>query len=322
MAEKRLTIDSAEPLLLFGFNDTYLRRIEAAFPDTQITARGTTVVVRGEEDRIARIEQVLAELVMILGRNGNLTQNDVDTVLAITALGEEGGEAARPLLGARDVILFTPTGGMVKAKTPGQQRLVEVARKNDVVFAIGPAGTGKTYSAVALAVAALKSRQVKRVVLSRPAVEAGERLGFLPGDLRDKIDPYLRPLYDALEEMMTRERLKMAMEDGTVEIAPLGFMRGRTLSNAFVILDEAQNATVPQMKMFLTRLGSGSRAIVTGDATQTDLPSRDLSGLLHARAILDGIEGIGVVEFSKNDVVRHRLVREIVDAYERDGHAV
>ncbi|MBE2186903.1 MAG: PhoH family protein [Rhodothermales bacterium] len=324
MAEKRLTIERAEPLLLFGFNDTYLRRIEAAFPDTQITARGNTVIVRGNDDRIARIEQVLDELVMVLTRNGNLTPNDVDTVLALTVLGDSMGEsgAAASLAGGRDVILFTPTGGMVKAKTPGQQRLVESARQNDVVFAIGPAGTGKTFTAVALAVAALKSRQVKRVVLSRPAVEAGERLGFLPGDLRDKIDPYLRPLYDALEEMMTRERLRQAMDDGTVEIAPLGFMRGRTLSNAFVILDEAQNATVPQMKMFLTRLGAGSRAIVTGDATQTDLPSRELSGLLHARDILDGIEGIGTVAFSKADVVRHRLVREIVEAYERDGVTV
>ena len=315
MAEKRLTIENAEPLLLFGFDDTYLRKIEAAFPDMQITARGNTVVLRGEPERIARIEQVLGELIMLLGRNGNLTQNDVETVLALTAI----GDGARPSVtgGARDVILFTPGGGVVKAKTPTQQKLVEAARSNDVVFALGPAGTGKTYTAVALAVAALKSRQVKKVVLSRPAVEAGERLGFLPGDLRDKIDPYLRPLYDALEEMMSRERLAAALQDGVVEIAPLAFMRGRTLSSAFVILDEAQNATIPQMKMFLTRLGAGSRAIITGDTTQTDLPSRDLSGLVHARRILEGIDGIAVTDFTRADVVRHRLVMDIIEAYER-----
>ena len=316
MAEKRLTVENAEPLLLFGFNDIYLRKIEAAFPDTQITARGNAVVLRGDAERIARIEQVLSELVVLLGRNGNLTENDVETVLALTALGEGERPAA---FGARDVILFTPGGGMVKAKTPGQQRLVEQARSNDIVFAVGPAGTGKTFSAVALAVAALKSRQVKKIVLSRPAVEAGERLGFLPGDLRDKIDPYLRPLYDALEEMMSRERLTAAMQDGIVEIAPLGFMRGRTLNSAFVILDEAQNATQPQMKMFLTRLGANSRAIVTGDATQTDLPSRELSGLVQATHILRDIPGIAFVEFNKSDVVRHRLVMEIIDAYERSG---
>jgi phosphate starvation-inducible protein PhoH len=750
VAEKRLTIENAEPLLLFGFNDVYLRRIEAAFPDTQITARGTTVLLRGEPERLARIEMVLSELVVLLNRNGNLTENDVETVLALTALGD--GERPSAAIGARDAILFTPGGGIVRAKTPGQQRLVEKARGNDIVFAIGPAGTGKcvaadtlvltdrgmveigslaphvtgagdhvplactvhgldgaeaashfydggqaetlrvttrrgyeievtpehpllvlseagtlewrradalrtgdvvalqrgqrffgqrthvgfrtertgphdtatrplalddldpdlayvvgllvgdgcltqaravrftsadpelraafegmarrfglhvtpngpydlqigsrplrdllvhlgcstgtaatkrippailqapepvvvaflqglfdadgsvekrdgavtfstvserlarevqvvllnlgvmatrsvkhgryegrphaswlltmagaeaarfdvrvgfrlerkrarrrlaalanpnldvvphvapwvdaavrlttltralhkrfydyrigrrapsyaalgalvqtleahgaagealahlngllarqlafvevtaltasrarvldltvpgthsfvaggfvchnTYTAVALAVAALKSRQAKKIVLARPAVEAGERLGFLPGDLKDKIDPYLRPLYDALEDMMPRERLAASLQDGTIEIAPLAFMRGRTLNAAFVILDEAQNATVPQMKMFLTRLGAGSRAIVTGDATQTDLPTREMSGLAHARSILEGIEGIAVIEFDRSDVVRHRLVKDIIEAYERDG---
>lgn len=318
VAEKRLTVENAEPLLLFGFNDVYLRRIEAAFPDTQITARGTSVVLRGEPDRIARIEQVLSELVVLLNRNGNLTENDVETVLALTALGDGDRPSAAGAAG-RDAILFTPGGGVVRAKTPGQQRLVEKARGNDIVFAIGPAGTGKTYTAVALAVAALKSRQAKKIVLARPAVEAGERLGFLPGDLKDKIDPYLRPLYDALEDMMPRERLAASLQDGTIEIAPLAFMRGRTLNTSFVILDEAQNATVPQMKMFLTRLGAGSRAIVTGDATQTDLPSRDMSGLAHARGILEGVEGIAVVEFNRGDVVRHRLVKDIIEAYERAG---
>ncbi len=227
MAETRLSIDNAEPLLLFGFNDIYLRRIEAAFPDVAITARGNAVTLRGEPAPMARVEQVLGELVRMLHRNGNLTENDVETVLALSSV--HSGASAREAYtgGARDVILFTHGGGVVKAKTPGQQELVEAARTKDIVFAMGPAGTGKTWTSVALAVAALKSRQVKKIVLSRPAVEAGERLGFLPGDLREKIDPYLRPLYDALEEMLPRERLATAMQDGTIEVAPLAFMRGR-----------------------------------------------------------------------------------------------
>ncbi len=314
MAEKRILIENAEPLLLFGFNDVYLRKIEEAFPQTQITARGNQVYLRGEPDRIARIEQVLDELILLLNRNSNLTENDVETVLALTSV---GGGLGTSTLGSRDVILFTPGGGMVKAKTPGQTKLVEEARQNDIVFAVGPAGTGKTYTAVALAVAALKSRQAKKIVLSRPAVEAGERLGFLPGDLKEKIDPYLRPLYDALEDMMPPEKLRAALDQNAVEIVPLAFMRGRTLNSAFVILDEAQNATAQQMKMFLTRLGVNSRAIITGDVTQTDLPAREMSGLVQARSILEGIEGIGFVDFDKRDVVRHRLVKEIIEAYEK-----
>jgi phosphate starvation-inducible PhoH-like protein len=312
LAEKTLTIEGVEPLLLFGFNDIYLRKIEAAFADTRITARGHHVILRGGEDEIQRIEQILSELTRILTRNGNLTERDVDTVLDLTTVGD-GYQRAD----TTDVILFTPTGGVVKAKTPGQVRLVESARQNDIVFAVGPAGTGKTYTAVALAVSALKSRQVKKLVLSRPAVEAGESLGFLPGDFRDKIDPYLRPLYDALEDMIRREKLSMYLDENTVEIVPLAYMRGRTLSNAFVILDEAQNATAAQMKMFLTRLGPGSRCIVTGDVTQTDLPRRADSGLVHATRVLHGIDGIDFVEFNRGDVVRHRLVMDIIEAYEK-----
>ncbi|HET6567144.1 MAG TPA: PhoH family protein [Rhodothermales bacterium] len=314
MAEKRITIEGAEPLLLFGFNDIFLRRIEAAFPDTQITARGNQVFLRGDQDTIDRIAKVLDELILILNRNGNLTENDVDTVLALFTIGDGVGRAGAD---TRDVVLFTPQGGTIKAKTPNQARLVESARSNDIVFAIGPAGTGKTYTAVALAVSALKSRQVKRIVLSRPAVEAGERLGFLPGDLREKVDPYLRPLYDALEDMIAPDKLRAYMDQNVVEIVPLAYMRGRTLNSAFVILDEAQNATTQQMKMFLTRLGANSRAIITGDTTQTDLPSINLSGLVEARDILEGVEGISFIYFDKNDVVRHRLVKEIIDAYER-----
>jgi phosphate starvation-inducible protein PhoH and related proteins len=313
LAERTLTIERADPLLLFGFNDRFLRKVEDAFAETQITARGNNLLLKGSPDDIERIERIFSELTLILNRNGNLTENDVETVLALSNV----GDGIRQIGDGGDVILFTPSGGMIKSKTPNQARLVESARKNDVVFAIGPAGTGKTYTAVALAVAALKSRQVKRIVLSRPAVEAGERLGFLPGDFREKIDPYLRPLYDALEDMLPRERLTSNMEQNVVEIVPLAYMRGRTLNSAYVILDEAQNATAQQMKMFLTRLGANSRAIITGDITQTDLPTREMSGLVQARSILDGVDGIGFVHFDRDDVVRHRLVKDIIDAYER-----
>ena len=315
MTEKRIVIDKAEPLLLFGFNDIYLKRIELTFPHAQITARGNQVLLKGSDTDLASISRVLEEMTVLLNRNGNLTENDVDTVLALFASGDGASFNAGP--GSHHTVLFTPSGGSVKAKTPNQIKLVESARKNDIVFAIGPAGTGKTYTAVALAAAALKSKQVKRIVLCRPAVEAGERLGFLPGDLKEKVDPYLRPLYDALEDMVPMEKLKSFMENNVIEIVPLAFMRGRTLNAAFVILDEAQNATALQMKMFLTRIGANSRAIVTGDLTQTDLPYREVSGLAQAREILAGIEGIDFVYFDEGDVVRHRLVKEIINAYSR-----
>jgi phosphate starvation-inducible PhoH-like protein len=315
LKEIRIEIDKAEPLLLFGFNDIYLRRIERAFPDAQITARGNQVHLQGDESDIDAVSRILDELIVLLNRNGNLTENDVDTVLALFSSGD-GAPSVLHTEGSHTV-LFTPHGGSVRAKTPNQIRLVESARQNDIVFAIGPAGTGKTYTAVALAVAALKSKQVKRIVLCRPAVEAGERLGFLPGDMKEKVDPYLRPLYDALEDMLPKEKLKTYMENNTVEIVPLAFMRGRTLNSAFVILDEAQNATALQMKMFLTRLGANSRAIITGDLTQTDLPVRDISGLAQARDILQGVAGIDFVYFDDNDVVRHRLVKDIISAYSR-----
>ena len=310
--DRTFEIENAEPLLLFGFNDIYLRKIEGAFPETRIVARGSRLHLRGPEDDLDQIVRVVGELVVILNRNGTLTENDVATVLDLASVGAGG----RPGPGA-DAILFTPSGGAVKAKTPGQVQLVEAARKNDIAFAIGPAGTGKTYTGVALAVSALKSRQVKKIVLCRPAVEAGESLGFLPGDFRDKVDPYLRPLYDALEEMVPREKLRGYMDQNVIEIVPLAYMRGRTLNSAFVILDEAQNATGTQMKMFLTRIGAGSRAIVTGDVTQTDLPNRMESGLVQAREILEGVDGIAFVDFGREDVVRHKLVKDIIAAYER-----
>lgn len=316
MKERRLEIEQAEPLLLFGFNDIYLKSIEAAFPETRIVARDNQVVLQGDDADLNSISRILDEMILLLNRNGNLTENDVDTVLALFSSGD-GAPGAFSRTGSGHTVLFTPHGGSVKAKTPNQIKLVESARSNDIVFAIGPAGTGKTYTAVALAVAALKSKQVKRIVLCRPAVEAGERLGFLPGDLRDKVDPYLRPLYDALEDMLPKEKLKSYMENNTVEIVPLAYMRGRTLNSAFVILDEAQNATALQMKMFLTRLGANSRAIITGDLTQTDLPSRDASGLAQAKDILSGVTGIEFVYFDEKDVVRHRLVKDIISAYSK-----
>ena len=312
--DRTVTVTGAEPLMLFGFNDVYLRKIESAFTETRVVARGDQLKLRGPEDQVDRIERVLGELVLILNRNGNLTENDVDTVLDLARVG-----TGLQRSGGQDAILFTPKGGTIQAKTPGQARLVEAARQQDIAFAVGPAGTGKTYTAVALAVSALKSRQVKKIVLTRPAVEAGESLGFLPGGFRDKVDPYLRPLYDALEDMIEGDKLRSYLERNIVEIVPLAYMRGRTLNSAFVILDEAQNATAGQMKMFLTRLGAGSRAIVTGDASQTDLPSRVTSGLVRARDILEGVDGIGFVDFDKEDVVRHKLVKDIIAAYERAG---
>ncbi|NNF05109.1 MAG: PhoH family protein [Rhodothermales bacterium] len=315
MPEKRIDIEQAEPLLLFGFNDIYLKRIESAFPETRITARGNQVILDGADQALESIERIIDELIILLNRNGNLTENDVETVLALFA--SSNGSRAGTRDRAAHTILYKPSGDSVSARTPNQILLAESARQNDIVFAIGPAGTGKTYTAVAIAVAALKSRQVKRIVLCRPAVEAGERLGFLPGDLRDKVDPYLRPLYDALEDMVPRDKLRTFMEQNTVEIVPLAYMRGRTLSSAFVILDEAQNATALQMKMFLTRLGANSRAIITGDMTQTDLPAREQSGLVQARDILEGVEGIDFVYFDEHDVVRHQLVKDIIKAYSR-----
>ena len=314
LAEKTLTFDQTNPLFIFGAHDVHLRRIEAAFPDTAFFARGNEVQLRGPSQSLDTIERTFDELIAIAGRNGGLTDHDIDTVLTITTT-QSSGPKRHSRIG--DVVLYTSNGRIIRTKTPGQTRMVEAARKNDIVFAIGPAGTGKTYLAVALAVAALKTRRVKRIVLCRPAVEAGERLGFLPGDFRDKIDPYLRPLYDALEEFLPTDRLGTYMDRHSIEIVPLAYMRGRTLNSAYVILDEAQNATAVQMKMFLTRLGVNSCAIVTGDITQIDLSNREQSGLVEVMDILHDIDGIAFVHFSKVDVVRHRLVKAIIDAYDR-----
>ncbi|MBL7977342.1 MAG: PhoH family protein [Bacteroidetes Order II. Incertae sedis bacterium] len=313
MIEKKLTLSKVEPVLLFGHNDHHLRKVESAYEKTRITARGNELYLKGEVQDLAQLERIFEELSLIVHKNGHLTDKDVDTVLDLARLngGSKSGEVQDAAL------LFTQNGGLIRPKNEGQRKMVQAARSHDIVFAIGPAGTGKTYIAVALAVAALKSRLVKRIVLARPAVEAGESLGFLPGDLRDKIDPYLRPLYDALEDMLPPDKLRGLMEQNLIEIVPLAYMRGRTLNSAFVILDEAQNATNTQMKMFLTRLGANSRAMVTGDITQTDLPKRSQSGLIHVQEILEGVEGISFVYLKKSDVVRHQLVQDIIEAYDR-----
>lgn len=313
MAETTLTLDHTDPLLLFGTHDVHLRRIEAAFPDTKIIARNNKVRLCGPSATLDSIVHAFDELASVAGRNGAVTAGDLDTILAMATANPRQSNKK-----VGTVVLYTPSGGMIRTRTPGQARLLEASHKNDIVFAIGPAGTGKTYMAVALAVAALKARKVKRIVLCRPAVEAGERLGFLPGDFRDKVDPYLRPLYDALEEFLPTEKLTTHLEDHVIEIVPLAFMRGRTLNSSFVILDEAQNATAVQMKMFLTRLGVSSQTIITGDITQIDLQDAQQSGLVEAQSILHEIRGIEFVYFSKIDVVRHSLVKAIVDAYERN----
>ncbi len=307
-------------MLIFGAQDVYLKRIESEFSEVSIIARGNDITLRGEEDDVKRVEKIFIELLALVNRNGELQVRDVEAVIRLSTIGETRPTPVKEnkelIEGEGDVIVVTKTDA-VRAKTAGQKRMVYESKRNDVVFAIGPAGTGKTYTAVAIAVAALKAKQVQRLVLARPAVEAGESLGFLPGDLQQKIDPYLRPLYDALSDMLTPDKLKEYMEKKVIEVVPLAYMRGRTLNNAFIILDEAQNATSMQMKMCLTRLGMYSKAIITGDTTQIDLPKKSDSGLLEAPKLLAGIQGISFVYLDKSDVVRHRLVRDIIDAYEK-----
>lgn len=310
-AEKRITLENVDMLNLLGVNDSNLKLIEDKFNST-IIVRGETVTIKGVIEEIEIIEKVLKEMVFALNTSGKLLERDVETILDLTIDGKE-------IISEQEfdkIILYTKND-VIKAKTPGQVKYLETAIKNDICFAIGPAGTGKTYLAVAFAVNALKKGIVNKITLARPAVEAGENLGFLPGDFREKIDPYLRPLYDALDDMIPSEKLKGYLEKKTIEIVPLAYMRGRTLNNAFVILDEAQNATDTQMKMFLTRLGANSKAIVTGDITQIDLPTKAISGLIQAKEILQGIQGVGFVYFEKADVVRHKLVKDIINAYEK-----
>jgi phosphate starvation-inducible PhoH-like protein len=314
VTEKSIEFEGVEPVIIFGPYDSYIRKLRDAFPEVQINARGTKISLKGDEADIMTVEKIFREMLFLADQHGEVLDNDVNALVSLAL-----SPASRPsaaLSGDKDVIVESKDY-VVKAKTDGQRRMVAEAKNNDIVFAIGPAGTGKTYTAVAIAVAAWKAKTIQRIVLARPAVEAGESLGFLPGDLAQKIDPYLRPLYDALQDMLTAEKLKFLTERRVIEIVPLAYMRGRTLNNSFIILDEAQNASGKQMMMCLTRLGVNSKAIITGDVTQVDLPKEMVSGLSNARQILHGIKGISFVDLDKSDVVRHRLVKDIIDAYER-----
>ena len=309
--EKKIVLDNVDMLSLLGMNDSNLKIIEDRF-NASITVRGENVFLKGVIEEVEGIEKIFKEMVYVLNTSGKLTEDDIVTIMNLTIEGKEIIDEHE-----YDSIVLYTKHDVIKAKTSGQRKYVEEANKNDICFAIGPAGTGKTYLAVASAISSLKKGTVKRIILARPAVEAGESLGFLPGDFREKIDPYLKPLYDALDDMIPSEKLRSYLEKGIVEIVPLAYMRGRTLNNAFVILDEAQNATAMQMKMFLTRLGANSKAIVTGDITQIDLPPKQVSGLVQARDILSNIKGVSFVYFDRSDVVRHRLVKDIIDAYDK-----
>jgi phosphate starvation-inducible protein PhoH and related proteins len=313
ITEKTIEISNIEPVILFGPFDSHLKKLRAEFPSVLIAARGSNITLRGEEDDVAVLDRIFREMVFLAGKHGEVLDNDLNALISLAFSPAHSNRPAQP--GDEDIIVAT-SDYVVRAKTNGQRRMVAEAKSNDIVFAIGPAGTGKTYTAVAIAVAAWKSKQVKRIVLARPAVEAGESLGFLPGDLAQKIDPYLRPLYDALQDMLTAEKLKYLTERRVIEIVPLAYMRGRTLNNSFIILDEAQNASNKQMKMCLTRLGLNSKAIITGDVTQIDLPHEMESGLTNSPVILKNIKGISFVYLDKSDVVRHKLVRDIISAYE------
>ena len=293
----------------FGPADANLKLVEGAFA-SKIIVRGNIIKIDGDEKEVPVIHEVFHEMGSTLNRKGSLTQEDVKTLIRVSAV--QNGHETQQL----DTVVHYGRKGAITARTDGQKTYIQTVRKNDIVFSVGPAGTGKTYLAVAFAVAALDNREVDRIILCRPAVEAGENLGFLPGDLKEKVDPYLTPLYDALGDMMPATRLKPLLANNTIEIIPLAYMRGRTLNNAFMILDEAQNATTIQMKMFLTRLGVNSRAIITGDITQIDLPSKSKSGLLQVIDLLQGIDGLGFCKLDASDVVRHKLVRDIIKAYD------
>ncbi|HDP98836.1 MAG TPA: PhoH family protein [bacterium] len=310
--KRTIPLHGIDQLKLFGFNDRNIKQLEKYF-STRIVARGNELTLIGEEAELRLLERLIAEMIVIVENNGDITENDIKTIHEVLKSGQQRQNGDQDLSSA---IVFTKDGS-IKPRTEGQKRYLKSTQKNDIVFAIGPAGTGKTYLAVAIALAHLRDKKVNKLVLARPAVEAGESLGFLPGDLREKIDPYLKPLYDALFDMVIPTRLKKYMENGTIEIVPLAYMRGRTLNNAFVILDEAQNTFTNQMKMFLTRLGINSKAIITGDITQIDLPVKSKSGLVEIQHILREIDGIDFVYLSEKDVVRHRLVREIIKAYEK-----
>ncbi len=311
MSEKIFYIETIDPIMLYGTNNVKLERIKTFFPKIRLVARGNQLKIFGSEEQIEVITERLEILVDYILRHNNLPDRAITELIQTSAQ-----EVARINAQNENVLIFGNTGKPIKARTQTQHKMAEQSKENDLLFAIGPAGTGKTYLAIALAIKALRERSVRKIILSRPAVEAEEKLGFLPGDMKDKLDPYLQPLYDALNDMIPARRLADYLKDGIIQIAPLAFMRGRTLSNAFVILDEAQNATVNQLKMFLTRMGENSQFIVTGDITQIDLPHKQNSGLVQSHKLLQKIKGISFINFDAKDIIRHDLVKHIVNAYE------
>ncbi len=316
MTETIINLESVNPIEFFGVNNGKLDLLKKKFPLLKILGRGTQVKLSGAKEQIENAKEKIEIIVQYIERNGHLTENYLEKIL--------GGDDAETVdnfieRNPNDVLVFGPNGKTVRARTINQKKMVAAADTNDIVFAIGPAGTGKTYTAVALAVRALKNKSVKKIILTRPAVEAGESLGFLPGDLKEKIDPYLRPLYDALDDMIPADKLGYYMSTRTIEIAPLAYMRGRTLDNAYIILDEAQNTTDLQLKMFLTRIGASAKAIITGDMSQVDLPKNQRSGLQKSTRILKNINGIAHIELDEEDVVRHRLVKAIIKAYDKES---
>jgi phosphate starvation-inducible PhoH-like protein len=314
LSELTIKLETVDPVEFFGFNNNKLKILKKEFNKLNISARGNKIIVAGSQEDLDVFSEKVHQLVEYLERYGKISDQHIEEILH----GRNPYETNFPQF-QDNVLVYGNNGTLVRARTENQQKLVDSSENNDILFAIGPAGTGKTYTAVALAVRALKNKSVKKIILTRPAVEAGENLGFLPGDLKEKIDPYLRPLYDALDDMIPPDKLAYYMQNRVIEVAPLAYMRGRTLDNAFMILDEAQNATTLQLKMFLTRIGPSAQCIITGDMTQIDLPKNQQSGLKKTMQILDGIEGIGMVHLSAEDVVRHRLVKDIIKAFDKDA---
>ncbi|PQJ12917.1 phosphate starvation-inducible protein PhoH [Flavipsychrobacter stenotrophus] len=313
MTEAIINLETVNPIEFFGINNSKFEILKRRFPLLKLLSRGTQIKISGQPDEVNAAQAKIGQVIQFLERNGHMSENYFSKILGDEE--SEGGPAEEVV--ANDILVFGPNGKVVRAKTANQKLMAAASEKNDIIFAIGPAGTGKTYTAVALAVRALKNKAVRKIILTRPAVEAGENLGFLPGDLKEKIDPYLRPLYDALDDMIPSDKLNYYMTNRIIEIAPLAYMRGRTLDNAFIILDEAQNTTDLQIKMFLTRIGPSAKAVITGDMTQVDLPKNQKSGLIKASKILRNIDGIAYIQLDEADVVRHRLVKAIIRAYDK-----
>ena len=310
MIEKHIVLEDIDPIIFYGVNNSNLQMVKALYPKLRIVARGDVLRIMGDEEQMADFEENIERMRRHCLLYNSLGEEDILHLL-------RGEKTSKD--GVQGVITYSTQGRAIMARSGNQQRLVEAFQANDMVFAIGPAGSGKTYISIALAVRALKNKEVRKIILSRPAVEAGEKLGFLPGDMKEKIDPYLQPLYDALEDMIPVAKLQEMMEQKIIQIAPLAFMRGRTLNDAVVILDEAQNTTIPQLKMFLTRMGMNTKMVITGDISQIDLPSHTPSGLTHALSVLDGIKGISFIHMDRSDIVRHKLVTRIVEAYEKEN---